>query len=64
LYFMQIRNDDNRASVHLVIARQMFSELRDWNDRLYSTGDSNYGRVVLAKQFGRSTRVPYVKSPV
>jgi hypothetical protein len=52
LYFMQIRNDDNRANTHLKIAQDMFAELIDWNDKLYAQGDADYGRVIIAKRYG------------
>jgi hypothetical protein len=64
IYFMQIRNDDNRAPVHLQIAQQMFRELSAWNTRYLSRGDKDYGRVVISRNFGGGGKTPYVDSPV
>jgi hypothetical protein len=46
-YFMAARNNDTRAPNFLQIARDMFSELVQWNERMQSAADVDFGRVAI-----------------
>lgn len=62
-YTMLLRNDDSRAAEHLRIARQMFQELVDWNNNMFSTGDTNYGQILSVAHTGyRRKRIKFQNS--
>lgn len=46
IYYLSLRNNDNRAREHLNIARERFSELVDMDAQNISSSDPNYGRIV------------------
>ena len=46
-YFISSRNNDSRAQELLKMAKEMFAELVLWNERLMSSGDSDFGRIVI-----------------
>ena len=46
-FFMLQRNNDSRAVGHLTLAREMFNGLVEWNDKMTSSGDPNYARLVI-----------------
>lgn len=45
-YFLGIRNNDPRANIFLATARNKFGDLADWNAQMFSSSDSNYGKIV------------------